>query len=436
MAAMNNRIPLSGWSVMPGSVHLRLCVCVGLILFALLQPLVVAGELDDAARYLAGLPPSAESAYATLTDAHWQGHKQRFDTAWQALDQERFEPMRQWQAEVLASEIDPSLPVFYPFGGPDMVHALMLYPQGRAFLLFGLEPPGSLELAPALSENARHRLLDAVDWALRDIYQRSYFITGRMSSDLNRKLDGVLPLLLVFLARSGYEITAIEPGELAPDGQFAVAASQNADSVVSDAETEGSIESDEPVVSDESIKTTDFVSPKAATCPAIPGVRVRFKASDDPAERQVTYLQLDVSDAGLGGCEALNTYVERLAPVNTFVKSASYLMHYGTFSRIRELTLAVSASLFQDDTGVPYRALDQAQWSLRLFGGYTKPIRDFDGVYQSDLNQAYLSAAHRIDQLPFSMGYHWWTSAQNHLLALKLKASLKTPLDPSQPADP
>ncbi|EIC19476.1 hypothetical protein [Thiorhodovibrio frisius] len=390
--------------------------CLVLLLVAVLTSTPALAEPDAAAHYLAGLPVPEDSAYQSLTDEYWQAYKQAFNTAWEALDHDRFQPMREWQKEVLASKIDPSLPLFYPFGGPDMVHALMLYPHGREYLLFGLEPPGSLELDPDAPAQQRHELLNAVRWALRDIYQRGYFITGRMSSDLTRtELDGVLPLLLVFIARSGYEVLAIEDVELVPEGRIEIMTTKNApktDQTGDPGQEDGLTQ---------------------AGCPDIPGVRVRFRAnaydgesekpdgesekSDRSPEKQVTYLQLDVSDNGLGNCTALEDYIEGIGPTNTFVKSASYLMHYATFSGIRALTLAVSDSIFQDDTGIPYRELDQADWDIILFGRYTNPIRDFSGVYQSDLNQAYLAKTHPIDTLPFSMGYHWWTSEQNHLLA-------------------
>lgn len=374
--------------------------CVALALAGLLPPIPALAQSDAAARYLAGLPLPEDSAYQALADDHWRAHKQAFDTAWQALDRDSFQPMRQWQDEILAAEIDPRLPLFYPFGGPDMAHALMLYPRSPEYLLFGLEPPGSLALQPDTPPLERHRLLDALRWALRDIYQRGYFITGRMSSDLNpAKLDGVLPLLLVFIVRGGHEVLEIEQVDLTSDGQFKARSTEEAPRDAAAG------------VTDEQADTT------TAECPPIPGVRVRFRANDGGPEKQVTYLKRDVSDQGLGDCTALEHVIETLGPTNTFVKSASYLMHYATFSRIRALTLAASDSLLQDDTGIPYRALDQAEWDILLFGRYTQPIRDFNGVFQPDLNQAYLTKAHPIDELPFSMGYHWWTSDQNHLLA-------------------
>ncbi|WP_328986981.1 hypothetical protein [Thiorhodovibrio winogradskyi] len=379
-------------------------LCIGWILITALACMPAAAQPGDAARYLAGLPLPEHSTYQSLVDDEWQSYQESFNTAWQALEQDRFQPMRDWQAQVLASEILPDLPVYYPFGGPDMIHALMLYPHSQDYLLFGLEPPGSLELHPDATPEERHQLLDAVQWALRDIYQRGYFITGRMSSDLNRReLDGVLPLLLVFIARGGYEVLAIEHGWLLPDGRF--------DTNTSEHLSRGLVTDDADASPDESR------DPRPADCANIPGVRVRFRANDNSPEKQVTYLRLDVSDAGLKDCRALETYVTGLGPTNTFIKSASYLLHYATFSRVRRLTLAVSDSVFQDDTGIPYRDFDQADWDILLFGRYTTPIRDFSGVFQPDLNQAYMTKAHSIDNLPFSMGYHWWTSAQNHLIA-------------------
>ena len=110
-------------------------------------------------------------------------------------------------------------------------------------------------------------------------------------------------------------------------------------------------------------------------------------------------------------------HIEAFGKANTFVKAASYLLHYETFSTIKDLTQAKSVSLLQDDTGIPYKYLSD-KWNCSVFGSYIKPIADFSGVYQKDLDSFY-----RInnvnDKLPFSMGYHYFTGKQNLMFAVK-----------------
>lgn len=88
----------------------------------------------------------------------------------------------------------------------------------------------------------------------------------------------------------------------------------------------------------------------------------------------------------------------------TYFKSASYLMHYQAFSMVRDFCLKKSNSILEDDTGMPYKCLVD-QFDVKLWGVYEMPIRDFSGVFQSDLNSFFRSRKD-VGQLPFSMGYH------------------------------
>jgi hypothetical protein len=63
-------------------------------------------------------------------------------------------------------------------------------------------------------------------------------------------------------------------------------------------------------------------------------------------------------------------------------------MHYGSFSYIRDLCLKKSKYILQDDTGIPYKHF-LAGWKLNVWGVYEMPIRDFSGVFQSDLDAYY-----------------------------------------------
>jgi hypothetical protein len=101
------------------------------------------------------------------------------------------------------------------------------------------------------------------------------------------------------------------------------------------------------------------------------------------------------------------------------VKAASYLLHYETFSKIKDLTIAKSSSLLQDDTGIPYRFLAK-DYSLNLYGKYTIPVKNFSasGHYQKDLAKMYADSS-KVKSLPFSLGYHWQDNNQNYMLFVK-----------------
>jgi len=191
----------------------------------------------------------------------------------------------------------------------------------------------------------------------------------------------VIPVFMVFMARNNCEIINIEKIQLNKDAKTAV---RNG----------------------------------AAQGGLLEGVRFTFRTAGSKGElRTVEYFCCDVSDDGLTKTPELLTYIGTLGKSNTFVKAASYLMHYGTFSKIREKTKEISAGILEDDTGIPLRYLEG--FKPTLFGKYVKPIEDFSGVYQADLDKLYKDKAAEVRPLPFSLGYHWKNKDQNYMLFTK-----------------
>lgn len=97
------------------------------------------------------------------------------------------------------------------------------------------------------------------------------------------------------------------------------------------------------------------------------------------------------------------------------LKAASYLMHTGGFSKIRDFLLTHSSAIVQDDSGIPVKDFDRAKWTLRCFGAYPGPIETFKQHAQPDLAAAYRDSA--VPALPFGFGYRWHARASSLILA-------------------
>jgi len=55
-------------------------------------------------------------------------------------------------------------------------------------------------------------------------------------------------------------------------------------------------------------------------------------------------------------------FCQTLTPANSLIKSASYLMHNGNFTVVRDFLLADSATIIQDDSGIPLSQYVPAKW--------------------------------------------------------------------------
>jgi hypothetical protein len=191
------------------------------------------------------------------------------------------------------------------------------------------------------------------------------------------RMTGTLPILMVFLARSGKTIYDVSSFDLQSDG---------------------SIHPAEDKVANATAK----------------GVKIVF-SDNIGKKRTIYYFSTDVSDSGIKNSGFLK-FCDKLGNGDSFVKSASYLMHSDNFSTIREFLLTHSTALLQDDSGIPVRFLAQG-WRLHPFGRYVGPISLFAGQTQSKLYEIFGKG--QATPIDFGIGYRWKPMESNLLLAVK-----------------
>jgi hypothetical protein len=349
--------------------------------------------VTDTARVLAGLKPEERARLARWTaSAAWRAHQSEFDRDWSRLDRERLSAMRAWRDREFPALAESCDTLLYPFAGPDFLNAYVLYPGCQRYLLFGLEPVGSVPVLEGLTDNRIDAVLAQLRESLSDVFVRDYFITRTMMSELRSpELDGTLPLLLTFLARLDARVVGIEM-----DGPWNPA----------------------PQATPSALPSAGGAEQEAVRPRRLSGATVRFVRAGSAHVQTLSYIRVQLQDAEFAKQERLLSYLDGLGPFTTMVKSASYLMHDNRFSRIRSLILARSGSVLQDDTGVPYRFFSSSAWNLTLFGRYTPPVKDFNYGLQKDLAAAYQQSS-AVKDLPFTFGYHWRQGASSVMLAVR-----------------
>jgi hypothetical protein len=290
------------------------------------------------ANFLAGLPPRPDTALATLAaQPAWQAFALDQDRSWAKYRATHTSRMDKWARTELDSVRQGTTTLFYPFSGPDFLNAYTLFPSARTYVLFGLEPVGSV---PSLANLENPALLPAVKKSLWSVLNFSFFRTNDMAVDLKSvNLDGAVPLLMLFAARTGNQVQAVRPVQLDAQGQLHAVAD-----------------------------TT-----RAKGSKAIQGAELTLRAPDG-SPKTLYYFSADLSDWKLGTKDAPLKYVRSLGPLTTYVKSATYLMHKSYFSKIRNLVLARSNYLLQDDSGIAMRYFPKANWEFTYYGTYKRPL--------------------------------------------------------------
>jgi hypothetical protein len=332
---------------------------------------------DDTARFLAGMQPSADSPLTPLTrDPAWQHHAKFLDGAFAQLEARQLSRVRAWADANLAA---PKPTMFYMFSGPDFLYADAFYGKASTYVMAALEPPGAM---PDLINVPRGNIgaaLYNIEHSIGTILNFSFFITKHMKVDLHvGQISGTLPILLVFMERSGKSIRDVTPVTLDEAGAVHVG------------------------------------EPAKSTAPH--GVRITFTGKEG-GEKTLYYFSTDLSNAGVKSSGFLK-FCETLGPGNSLIKSASYLLHSGNFSTVRNFLLANSATIIQDDSGIPLYNYNARGWRFFPFGRYAGPISEFPGRYQ----ESYAELFRRAQPMDFGIGYRWRAHESNLLLSVRLAA--------------
>ncbi len=317
-----------------------------------------AEALRSTARLLAGLEQA---------DGAWTRHAELMDQIWAQVEERHLAPMRSWAGSQLTLAAAQA-PLYYPFSGPDLPSALQFFPAASSYVLVGLEPPGRIPDLADLAGEPLEAELERLRGGLANLAEAGYFVTKRMETDfVASSLEGVLPVLYIFLARAGLEPVAVEFVTLDDEG------------VVIPLET-----------------ATD----RTATA-----VRIRFgEAGGGEASRELYYFSRDLSNSGVAEAPDFVAFLQRLGAFSTYMKSASYLLHMDDFTTHKDFLASHAGAVLQDDSGIPLRALPAPDWQLRYFGTYTRTLPTYREWFQEDLKAVYEQAG--ILPLPFAIGYH------------------------------
>lgn len=353
-------------------------------------------DLDAMARIMAGLEPasSAPEAWKTIAaSAAFAAHKQQLGASFSRAEKSRLSIMKQWSAEELADVCKEANDLFYPFSGPDIMTAHAIFPCAKDYIMIGLEPAGIPPALGNMNEAVRARYFAAVRNSLGSILNYSFFRTNDMRDDFRGVLDGLTPILMVFLAREGNELVAARVATMLPDG----------------------------TISERDPKKAPSAEERKAEATGVPGIRFYFKDVKDGRLKTVTYFSVDISDTGLANRAFFLETIGRTGTYTTYLKSASYLMHRDSFSKIRSFILDNSDHVIQDDSGMPLAFFPEGKWNRSFYGMYTQPIPLFASRYQPDLRAIYKDPVKNgVKKLPFGTGYNF-KEGDSHLLVARKK---------------
>jgi hypothetical protein len=329
---------------------------------------VVEGQATptDVALFLAGRPVVRGSRLSRIQQTgEYRAFSRDSLNKWKLRTSKRVTQQNIWQAQYIYPLVGKPKTLVYPFGGPDLLYALAMFPDATRYVLLGLEPAGGLPDLEGADPGAVIASLDRHALSVNTQLLHGYFITKDMKTDFsNGPLQGVTPILLTSLGLMHARIDGIQ-------------------------------------------NTTAGGNPAVQIDFTLPGT----------GRKSVTYVSGDLSNGGFKG-----SYESWLSSVGSgsvaYFKAASYLMQDSGFSAAKNWVLGNCRAIVQDDSGIPYKTFDQTQWDIHLFGRYTAPIEFFARHSQPDLRAAY-EAAGPLPGITFGSGYQMKADYANLMIAIR-----------------
>ncbi len=344
---------------------------------------------NDTARFLAGMPTAPTSPLAALTsDSRWQQHARRFDALFGREESTKLSRISAFSQQYLTTKHDTML---YMFSGPDFLYATTFFPNASTYVLAGLEQIGDVPSLTSLTHGTIDQTLQSVEGSMETILNFSFFITKKMKTELYvGPVYGTLPVLYVFLARTGKTIQEVSFVGIDEAG--------------------------------------NFVSPGVKYA-ASKGVKIVFSDASG-ARKTLYYFATNLADDSIGRTGFLQ-FCAKLGPADSFIKSASYLLQTGRFNKMRDFLLEQSATILQDDTGIPIAYFNPKVWRFQAFGRYTGPLNISGATYQARMGELFRNAI----PINFGVGYRWRINESNLVLAQKVAFGSNSALAPPLPSD-
>ncbi|MFH0974736.1 MAG: hypothetical protein V1874_03015 [Spirochaetota bacterium] len=341
-------------------------------------------KINETALFLAGKEiPSQSDLHKYSKTKEYNTYSKQIDANWDKLQRLNEKKISIWRQKNLPKDYTKS--IFYPFSGPDILNAVIFFPDGDEYIMFGLESPGEIPGPHKISNDKLHFGLNKLWEALDTILNVNFFKTIEMVNEISTNaFDSVISVCMFFLARTNYDVLDVKKIWIDENGDAVSVKPQNKSKII------------------------------------IPGCEILFRKGNGTSVKRLAYFQIDVSNPSLNVRKNYIDFITKKGRFTTIIKSASYLMHREVeFKRIRDVILSQSDYLLQDDSGIPLKYFSPKEWKLSYYGSYTKPIELFSNRYQKDLFEA--MKKNSTGQLDFSYGYNFKEHNPNLLFAERTK---------------
>ena len=325
------------------------------------------------------------------------------------------DPVRRFQkryvqraARFLAKRRPAGLPttVVYPFGGGDLVSALVSYPDAVDITTMSLEHAGD----PRRFHLLRGQQLQDKLLLFRETVKGLLNLHDSTSKNLRKMEKGALPGQLSFfmlaLVATGHEPVALRFFRIQDDGSL---------HYYSKAEIEG--------LEDTKIKKKERRWVDSDYSIAFSNAELQFRPIGDQSGKILVHRHIAANlDNEHFANSPLYKFLTAKGRVSTMTKAASYLLWLKDFSAIRDYLLDHMEFMFSDSTGIPPLYAKRKGMVQRTYGVFTGSFLKASQFHNEQFLKLWESQPQR--GLPFRYGYT--DSADNyHMMITEPRAAVR-----------
>ena len=290
----------------------------------------------------APLPDNVSESFHKKYCKKVQGIKERFAKRWQAKAQPFFD-------EIVPGDI-PKI-VLYPFGGGDLISAMVVFRDFDELTTLSLEPSGDPRGIDELSKSSIESYLHRVRNELAHLVSANHSITKNMIKSMRSgKLPTHLIMALAALDVHGFEPVSLRYFTIEPDGSLHYLERDEIDAIT------------DP---DWDKRNVSFGN-----------VELQFVRVGEPDGKVRIYrhIQGNLDDEHLTADGRILAHLKGKGTISVITKAASFLLWWDTFDMIRDYLLDNMEWMVSDATGIPPSFAVPRGFEQQTWGKFAGPI--------------------------------------------------------------
>ncbi len=293
--------------------------------------------------------------------------------------------------------------VVYPFGGGDLLSALVAFPHATEITTISLELAGDPRRLRTLDPDSLGNSLAALRVEIGGLLSVGSNTSQNLSAQQRNDIPGQVASFMMGLVAGGYEPVDMRYFKLDDAGGIKYLEQADIDAV--------------DKTRNKALKG-DWQSPSFSE--AFSHVEITYRSLGDTQVRVHRHFGWNLDDEHLAKAPQLVKHLAAKGKVTLLTKGASYLLHRPTFSTIRQYMLDHLAWMLSDSTGIPPLFAEPAGMVQVPYGTYSGAFLEGSRGTRADRSFVELWRNQPRKKLGFRFGYVD-ASGAGHLVVTKPK---------------